>query len=106
MNMKDHPFTPIMLVVVPTITLIWCFVGWLFDLPWEYVLVFVVIIMTIYSALWLFMETKIDGNIIISENREGNKLFSLELEKSPEELEDMNVISFKVIKSDTSGFVE
>lgn len=40
---------------------------------------------------------KPDGEIVISTDEEGKTLFSLELDKSPEEIEEMDLVSFKVV---------
>lgn len=39
------------------------------------------------------------GKIVITQNEDGKKLFSLELDKDPDEIEQMSYISFKVIDS-------
>jgi hypothetical protein len=41
-----------------------------------------------------------DGVIVITRDRTGKKLFSLELDKTPEEIEKMKSISFKVVPMD------
>jgi len=37
------------------------------------------------------------GSLVISETMEGKKVFSLELSKTPEEIEHMEAITFKVV---------
>lgn len=39
------------------------------------------------------------GQIVISKDEDGKKLFSLELDKDPDEIEKMRYISFKVTDS-------
>ena len=46
----------------------------------------------------LFLNRPVpEGKIVITEGLDGKKLFSLELDKTPEEIEAMDVISFKVV---------
>lgn len=57
----------------------------------------IIIILSIIAQIYLFFRyRRKDGEIIITEI-DGKKLFSLELEKSPEEIANMTFIVFKVI---------
>jgi hypothetical protein len=57
------------------------------------------IILLLVIALWLRARTY-DGKIIITQDADGKKLFSLELDKAPVEIENMKRITFKVVPSD------
>lgn len=61
---------------------------------------FVIVISVIFQIYFLKRNQKVDGDILILTTNEGKKLFSLELDKSPEEMEKMKFIVFKVVKSE------
>lgn len=50
-------------------------------------------------------SAKYDGNIIVMGTPDGGKTFSLELDKNPDELAEMNTIKFKVDSSNISPSV-
>jgi len=65
----------------------------------------VVIAVLIFVIVWLFVDrmrkhNRYDGSMIVSVPAEGRKLFSLELDVTPEDLETRNSITFKVVKED------
>ena len=51
------------------------------------------------NVLWL-KSRSYDGKIIITQEASGKKIFSLELDKAPIEIENMKRITFKVVPSD------
>jgi hypothetical protein len=51
------------------------------------------------NVLWL-REKSHDGKIIITQEPDGRKLFSLEIDKTPLEIENMKTITFKVVQSE------
>ena len=66
------------------------------------------VLMIVKVLLWVyfFIEgKKPDGRIIVSTNKFGKKMFSLELEKTPEEIENMRTIFFRVVPMDPETIV-
>jgi hypothetical protein len=60
-----------------------------------------IIVITLISANILWMKRKSHGGqIIITQDASGKKLFSLELDKAPIEIEQMKRITFKVVPSE------
>lgn len=57
----------------------------------------VVLIIAICMNVYLWKRRSPDGEILIITDRFGHKLFSLELDKTPEEIENMKAVSFKVV---------
>ena len=60
------------------------------------VLIGVLIIATCLNVL-LWKRRSHDGEIVVTRDRNGKKTFSLELDKTPEEIESMKRVSFKVV---------
>lgn len=59
-----------------------------------------VILSLCVNILVLWSRQRVNGGkIVITQNEDGKKLFSLELDKDPDEIEQMSYISFKVIDS-------
>jgi hypothetical protein len=54
-------------------------------------------IMTFSVFKILCAKPKIDGQIMITMDDAGKKMFSLELDKTPDEIENMKFITFEVI---------
>ena len=72
-----------------------------------YILIIVVLILIIciqYVLYHVKPMIKHDGQIVITTNEEGKKIFTLELDKDPEEIENLNSISFKVTGEQKSGY--
>jgi hypothetical protein len=60
-----------------------------------------IIVLTAISAnvLWLKRKTHV-GSIVITEQSSGKKIFSLELDKAPTEIEQMKTVTFKVVSQE------
>lgn len=61
-------------------------------------IIFIVVIIIITPVIQIFLirrRFKTVGKIVITEN-DGKKLFSLELDKNPDEIENMRYVAFKV----------
>ena len=60
-----------------------------------------IIVITAISTniLWLRRKSHV-GQIVITEDASGKKLFSLELDKAPVEIEQMKKVTFKVVSED------
>ena len=54
---------------------------------------------TTYAVVYIHRERVYAGNIVLSETEEGKKIFSLEIEKDPDDIWVADVISFKVVPS-------
>ncbi|MET0785750.1 MAG: hypothetical protein ABWY25_03515 [Paenisporosarcina sp.] len=52
-----------------------------------------------FNLLTIFRKKHPDGQIIIHIDSSGKKIFSLELDKGPEEIENMKNVHFKVISN-------
>jgi hypothetical protein len=57
-------------------------------------IIIIVMAYLIYTSLKL--ETKVDGYIIITEDETGKKMFTLEIDMNPDEIANMDYITFKV----------
>lgn len=44
------------------------------------------------------IRRKFDGEMVITQDVDGKKLFSLEIAKNPEQIEQMKSVTFKVVK--------
>jgi hypothetical protein len=65
-------------------------------------------LMLIKVVLWVYFFIKgktPDGRIIVTRNKAGSQVFSLELEKTPEEIASMRMIFFKVVPMDPDTIV-
>lgn len=62
-------------------------------------MIVIIAIVIIASCLNVFLWTRKphDGEIVITTDYAGKKIFSLELDKTPEELEKMKRVAFKVV---------
>jgi hypothetical protein len=60
-------------------------------------IIVVLAIVTLVMNLVLWIRRPHDGEIVITTDRSGKKLFSLELGKTPKEIEKMKRVSFKVV---------
>lgn len=61
--------------------------------------VFLIFVIIFEMVVWR-KRRSYDGIIVITRDRIGKKLFSLELDKTPEEIEKMKIVSFKVVPMD------
>lgn len=57
-------------------------------------------IVAVFSNMAWYRRKSHGGQIIITQDADGKKLFSLELDKAPIEIEQMKRITFKVVPSD------
>jgi hypothetical protein len=64
------------------------------------VIIIIIIICLILQIFFYIRNQKADGNIVITKEISGKKIFSLELLKTPEEIEKMKFIVFKVVTDD------
>lgn len=78
----------------------------LYTLPNESQVIGILIVLCAISGIILqLVGRKYDGivvfqgELVISENREGKKTFSLELSRNPDEIARMEAITFKVVDS-------
>jgi len=65
------------------------------------VYVIIIAILSFLNAYLIFQlharTSKNDGDIVVTTDLEtGNKIFSLEIDKSPEEIESMDMVSFRI----------
>lgn len=59
-------------------------------------ILFLMVVIIFEMVIWRRRKSY-DGVIVITRDRTGKKLFSLELDKTPEEIEKMKNVSFKVV---------
>jgi hypothetical protein len=64
---------------------------------WPYI---VIAVLLIAYVLLIFKKKRPDGQIVIKIDSSGKKIFSLELDKGPEEIENMKNVHFKVISNE------
>ena len=58
----------------------------------------IVLVISLLAHLYLFKrKKKFDGYMVITTKESGGKLFSLEIDKEPEEFESMTYVVFKVV---------
>lgn len=72
----------------------------IFDLPVQ--MLGVLLIVQAILVIRLYFRDKIkhyDGQMVVGKSDGGGKLFSLELNSDPEDLEEKDTISFKVVQS-------
>jgi hypothetical protein len=62
------------------------------------ILLAAVSVLSLVLAFFLWYRTRSDGSMILEEFEDGRKVFSLELEVSPEELSERKRVIFKVKK--------
>lgn len=62
---------------------------------------FVIVAINLYV---IFRPVKYDGYIVIETNEDGKKIFALEIDKDPDELEKSDHILFRVVDSSTESF--
>jgi hypothetical protein len=62
------------------------------------------IIVAQFVFIYRKLKTNHDGQIVITTTGDGKKIFALELNKNPEEIEGLNSISFKVTGEKRSGY--
>jgi len=62
-------------------------------IPW---LIAILAIIWAFAILVWSKKNRIDGLIVITKDDDGKKIFSLELETDPDEIENMKFITFKV----------
>ena len=55
-----------------------------------------------YAIMYIRTRKVFAGNIVLSETEEGKKIFSLEIERDPDEIWSADVISFKVLRPEPS----
>lgn len=60
------------------------------------IIIGIVIIATCINV-YLWKRRPYDGQMVITTDRNDKKIFSMELEKTPEEIEQMKQVSFKVV---------
>ncbi|MET0786969.1 MAG: hypothetical protein ABWY25_09700 [Paenisporosarcina sp.] len=69
------------------------------------IVIFLLMILSTYLLLRLISQAKkIDGQIVVKENEDGKKVFSLELNRSPDEIENMKQITFKVANQENEEY--
>lgn len=74
--------------------------GDVFNVLWPMYVVGVILVLNLWlSVIFLVKETNYDGQMVVKEKESGGKLFSLELNSDPEELQGKNSILFKVVQS-------
>lgn len=64
---------------------------------WILISIVVAIFIFIILISWHATNQKYDGTIVIKDE-EGKRIFSLEIDIDPDEIEKMNVVVFKVVK--------
>lgn len=68
-------------------------------------IIIAMLIIAIGLNVYLWKRRPHDGEIVITTNRDGKKIFSLELDKTPEEIEKMKRVSFKVVSHENGNTV-
>lgn len=64
-----------------------------------------IVVIAICLNVFLWKRRSHDGEIVITTDRSGKKIFSLELDKTPEEIEKMKRVSFKVVTNNHANDV-
>ena len=61
-----------------------------------------VAIITTCMNVYLWKRRPYDGQMVITTDRSGKKIFSMELDKTPDEIERMKQVSFKVVSVEST----
>lgn len=96
------------MVVSPSACIIYLSLSTVFELPFTPELVILVLAVTLFLSLFLFASTKqyknadfrYDGKMLVTQNEEGELLYSLELNDDPAMLRLKAHISFRVVNLD------
>ncbi|MET0786520.1 MAG: phage holin [Paenisporosarcina sp.] len=98
-------------LIFPTIGSIYFGLAKIYDLPNELLVIGVIIILALICGIILQIYSNrynpkilFHGQIVVIENEDGNKVFSLELEKNPDEIASMDSITFKVTDQHSEEF--
>lgn len=94
-------------VVLPAVATLYAALGSLWGLPNVTAVVGTIVAVDTFLGVLLGLamksydasEAKFDGNIVVMNTQDGGKTFSLELDKNPDELAEMDKIVFKVVPS-------
>ena len=65
----------------------------------DVVVLSILLAIAVIWAMWLHIRAKrhrSDGQIVIMEKEDGTKLFSLEIDKNPDEIAKMKYVCFKI----------
>jgi hypothetical protein len=67
----------------------------------------IIVLLVITIVVLLFRNYRsYDGQVVITTAPDGKKLFTLELDRNPDEIENMKRISFKVTSEEKPGYNE
>ena len=87
-------------VYIPTIASLYFVISIIVGLPYTVEFLGILALVALFLGLWIStVSNQYDGQMVIKTTEEGKKIFSLELESNPEDLEDKDEISFKVVSN-------
>ncbi len=93
--------TKLVLVVYPGLSVAVFVMSYIWDLPSAKLLLGMAATMSFVIGLYLIRnEHAYDGKIFVTDSDEGGKLFTLQLDGDPEELDQKRAVSFKVTKDE------
>ncbi len=99
--------TKAVLVVYPGLSLTVFGVSYILDLPNAKVILGMVALASLVIGLYLDRnEHAYDGKIFVTPSDEGGKLFTLQLDGDPEELDQKRAVSFRVTKDEPMAEVD
>lgn len=98
-------FTIITTLILPAYASLYFFCWLIWDFPAVGMVLGVTALITLFCGLILQAGSAVpDGQIVIKQDLDGKKTFLLELNKDPEQLELMDVVTFKVKEDPTPGY--
>lgn len=99
-------YYPAAQILLPALGSLYFILTFKFDLPNETGVLGTIMVLKLITSIYFWQRNRNpDGTIIISQNKAGKKLFSLELQKTPEELEKMGNVTFRIIPMDPDTIV-
>ena len=91
----------LMLVIYPGLSVTVFVMSYVWDLPYAKLILGMVASMSFAIGLYLNRsEHAYDGKIFVTASDEGGKLFTLQLDGDPEELDQKRAVSFRVTKDE------
>ena len=70
----------------------------IFSLPYTETIVGILVLIATYISFWIrYVQKKYDGRMVVGISESGVKIFSLELNEDPEDLETKNAVTFEVV---------
>lgn len=87
----------ITLVAMPLAGVFYFIVGVIFDLPWMVYVLGAILGIILYCGILVVVSSRYDGKIVVTSGEDGKRIFTLELEIDPDDIIELESITFQVI---------